>query len=231
MPDYSKGKIYKLCSNQTDQIYIGSTTQELSKRFQSHKGNYSLYLKDKYQYISSFEIIKFDDVYIELIQEYPCESKTELEKYEGQIIKNTINCINTRVAGRTIKEYKKEHPEKVTKYYQQNKEKVKQRAKEYKLNNKEKIKKYNENNKEKIKETRKKYREDNKDKIKEFMKKYREDNKDKIKKHEFTIIQCDCGVQIIRKGLSRHKKTTKHLDIMKNINSDTCGTETIFSTN
>lgn len=37
MPDYSKGKIYKLCSNQTDNVYIGSTTQELSFRLSDHK--------------------------------------------------------------------------------------------------------------------------------------------------------------------------------------------------
>ena len=32
MPDYQKGKIYKIISNETDDVYIGSTTQSLSLR-------------------------------------------------------------------------------------------------------------------------------------------------------------------------------------------------------
>ena len=32
MPDYSKSKIYKLVSNHTNDIYIGSTCQSLSMR-------------------------------------------------------------------------------------------------------------------------------------------------------------------------------------------------------
>ena len=46
--DYSLGEIYKLVSDQTDDIYIGSTCQNLlSRRFQGHMTGYKLWLKGK----------------------------------------------------------------------------------------------------------------------------------------------------------------------------------------
>jgi predicted GIY-YIG superfamily endonuclease len=45
--DYKNGKIYAIRSHQTDEIYIGSTTQSLSKRFSNHKSKYKLYLEKK----------------------------------------------------------------------------------------------------------------------------------------------------------------------------------------
>ena len=40
MPDYSKGKIYCIKSNQTDMIYIGSSVQILDDRFTQHKSTF-----------------------------------------------------------------------------------------------------------------------------------------------------------------------------------------------
>ena len=42
MPNYNLGKIYKLISNQTDKIYVGSTAQTLSKRFMNHKKSFMI---------------------------------------------------------------------------------------------------------------------------------------------------------------------------------------------
>lgn len=62
------------------------------------------------------------------------------------------------------------------KYYEDNKEKIKEYKKKYKQNNKEKIKKYKkewyQRNKEYIKKCRKEYYEKNKNKINKFAKKY-----------------------------------------------------------
>lgn len=203
MPDYSKGKIYKLCSNQTDKVYIGSTVQELEERLRKHQVHYKRFLENKTCYISSFEIVKYEDVYIELIEEYPCNSKEELEKQEGQIIKNTNNYVNNRIAGRSLAEF-----------YQDNKEQIKNR-----------IKNYYENNKDIISVKNKLYRNKNKEHIKTRNKLYRQNNKDKLKELASSIIVCECGAEISRSNISQHKKTTKHLDRMKNINSDACATE------
>jgi hypothetical protein len=127
MPDYQNGKIYKLWSPQGNEIYIGSTTQPLYKRLYSHKSHHKDYNTCSSKYL--FE--NYDNVKIELIQEYPCNNKMELAKKEGQFIRENNECLNRRIAGRTPKEYNED-----------NKEDVKEYKKEYRENNKEYIKEY-----------------------------------------------------------------------------------------
>ena len=71
-------------------------------------------------------------------------------------------------------------------------------------------KEYRENNKDKIKEKKKQYRENNKDKIKEINKEYYEDNKEKIKEYSKIKITCDCGSELRKADIARHKKSQKH---------------------
>ena len=169
MPDYKKGQIYAIRSHQTEDIYIGSTTQPLYKRLYTHKKNYKSFLNGKYPYVSSYEIIKYDDCYIELYELCPCNSKQELEKREGEIIRS-IECVNKYVAGRTHKQH-----------YEENKEKRLQQCKEYYDKNKEKIlqqrKERRERNREEIKQYYKEYREKNKDKKREYMREWRKKKK------------------------------------------------------
>jgi hypothetical protein len=80
MPDYSNGKIYKIIDESDDEIYVGSTVQELKTRFRTH-GMFTTYKRDK----QSCKII--------LIERYPCKSKRELETREQYWIDNII-CIN-----------------------------------------------------------------------------------------------------------------------------------------
>ena len=51
--------------------------------------------------------------YIELYELYPCNSKMELERKEGEI-QRQIATINKRVAGRTIKEYCFDNKDKIS---------------------------------------------------------------------------------------------------------------------
>jgi hypothetical protein len=141
MPDYQKGKIYKLWSPQgtEDEIYFGSTIDDLRKRKSRHKCD----TKCK----SNILFQKYDDIRIEVIEEYPCNSKAELEKKEGGYIRSN-KCLNKHIAGRTRKEY-----------YQDNKEKIAEKDKKYRENNKEHKKDYEknyyQNNKELIAEKKK----------------------------------------------------------------------------
>jgi hypothetical protein len=60
MPDYSKGKIYKIQSHLGDKIYIGSTTKQyLSQRMVQHKGDYKCWKNGKLNKTFSFEL--FDE--------------------------------------------------------------------------------------------------------------------------------------------------------------------------
>ena len=80
-------------------------------------------------------------------------------------------------------------------------------------------KEWREDNKEKLAEKYKEYYEKNKEKIAERKKKWYENNREKLKEqmresHKVKVT-CECGC-IIRKGdLATHKKSNKHLELMK----------------
>jgi len=76
---------------------------------------------------------------------------------------------------------------------------------------KETGKKYRENNKEKIAERKKNYYENNKEKIAERKKKYRETNKEKIAERKKEKVVCECGSEVTKSCLARHRKSKKHL--------------------
>jgi len=118
MVNYSNGKIYKIRSYQTDDVYIGSTTQTLSKRIGGHRTTYIQYLEGKNHYVTSYKIVAFEDAYIELVCLFPCNSKMELEKREGEEIRACV-CVNKRIAGRTKKEYRADNREKIQTYKKQ----------------------------------------------------------------------------------------------------------------
>ncbi|MEG7772332.1 hypothetical protein U2088_15460, partial [Listeria monocytogenes] len=90
---------------------------------------------EKYHYVSSYEIVKFDDCYIELVELFPCGSKIELQKREGEIIRQTEKCVNKRIDGRTRAEYnqdnKKENLERCKAYREKNKKTIAIHQKEY----------------------------------------------------------------------------------------------------
>lgn len=136
MPDYQNGKIYALRSHQTDDIYIGSTTQTLAKRKGSHVSKYKLFLQHNHHFVTSFNLCEYDDMYIELIESYPCDSKDELHQREGHYIRS-MYCVNRCIAGRDGKQYRVD-----------NKENIKLKNKQYRLENiemyAEKDKKYYE---------------------------------------------------------------------------------------
>ena len=90
---YQRGKIYCLRSHQTDLVYIGSTVQSLSKRIGGHRADYRNWLKGNYHYVTSFEIVKYDDAYIELVEDYPCNTRAELARREGQVMRTTENLV------------------------------------------------------------------------------------------------------------------------------------------
>ena len=86
MNKYDNAKIYKLTSSQTDKVYIGSTICPLKERFRLHKKDYKRWLKGQHNKITSYDLLKYDDCKIELIKEFPCETKEQLLKQEGKYI-------------------------------------------------------------------------------------------------------------------------------------------------
>ena len=110
MPNYQNGKIYCIRSHQTERVYIGSTTQRLSKRMVGHRSNSC----------SSRDILQYDDAYIELIENYPCIDVSELQMREGHFIRTT-DCVNKNIAGRTDSEWYQDNKVTLQQAYQDNK--------------------------------------------------------------------------------------------------------------
>ena len=101
-PEY--GKIYKIVSFETNTCYIGCTTELLlCSRFARHKLITKTWLKDKTKYCTSYELVKYDDCVIILLEKYPCKSKEELEARERYWLENTENCVNKQIPTRTQK--------------------------------------------------------------------------------------------------------------------------------
>ena len=136
MPNYQNGKIYTIRSFQTDDIYIGSTIEKLCSRMTKHRYEYRKYLKNNNRaFYSSFKILQYEDAYIELLEEYPCNNKMELCKKEGEYIRS-MDCVNKRNTGLT-EEQKKEY---IIKYNRQDEVKERKKKWENKPENKEKLK-------------------------------------------------------------------------------------------
>lgn len=134
MPDYSKGKIYCIRSYQTDTIYIGSTTQALSRRMTEHRCK-----SNRSNRLTSNAITQYDDAYIELIEEYPCNNIDQLKAREQYHIRGSDNCINKNIPGRSRKEYYDENIEKIRSYYHRDIERNRQKHRDYYAANKERI--------------------------------------------------------------------------------------------
>tara|TARA_R110000868_G_scaffold260273_3_gene518470 strand:+ start:87 stop:632 length:546 start_codon:yes stop_codon:yes gene_type:complete len=164
-------------------VYYGSTISPLSKRLSGHNNDFN-----RGHYCSSQEILALGDAHIELVENYPCNSKNELDRREGQIQReNKQHCINLSIAGRTPKEY-----------YEDCKNDILAQKKEYYEANKEakiiKVKEYQKIHRDAISEQKKEYYQTHKDTILASQKEYRESHQDKLKAK--------------RKELYQAKKTT-----------------------
>ena len=224
---YQRGKIYKLISNQTDDVYYGSTIETvLTNRLSGHRKDYRYWLNGKCGYTSSYEIVKFEDCKIILVENFPCNTKYELTAREQYHIDNNM-CVNKKKAptGLNKLEYSKQ-------YYEENKNKISEKHKQYNEKNKDYIhqrnnqyyeshkdvihhknKNYYESNKDFIHNKNKRYNETHKDKISQNSKQYYVDNKEKINQK----FSCLCGGKYTKCCKLKHERTQKHKEYLKSL--------------
>ena len=167
--DYKNGKIYCIRNHINDKMYVGSTCQSLSKRMAYHRQDCMKPSRHNTLIYKIMFDLGRDNFYIELIEEYPCENSNQLERREGELMRELKASLNQVIAGRTPEEYKIDNHDKIKKSKAIS------------------DKKYAENNQEKLKEYRKEYYNRNPEKYKEDAKKYAEENKEKVlaKKREY----------------------------------------------
>ncbi len=200
MRDFKNGKIYSIrCFSNLDLIYIGSTCQQLSRRWTDHrkdsKNNNSLIYK----------IIRenggIDNFYIELVENYPCDSFEQLTKREGEVMREignkTMNALMAGTfAGKTQSEYDKERS------------KTEHRIKYKQIYSS----KYREEHVEELKSYMKDWYEKNKEKQLEDAKQNYHKNKQTISENKkLNRVDCECGSNVRFSDLNKHKKSQKHI--------------------
>jgi hypothetical protein len=161
--------IYKIVSPNTDKIYIGSTTQTLHKRMQSHMSDYT----QKRKSYSSSLIIAAGNATIELIEVFNCDTRKQLLQREGYYIRLYINiCVNKIIPDRSPQEYKQDNQEKILtqrkQRYETHKDQILIKEKQYRESHKEQIATYRQTHKERIAAYRKKYRETHREQRKAY---------------------------------------------------------------
>ena len=85
MPDYQQGKIYRLVSNKTEDVYYGATVKSLTHRKNQHKNKLNCSAKKLFENDAVVTII--------LVEAFPCNNKNELKARELFYITNNP-CIN-----------------------------------------------------------------------------------------------------------------------------------------
>lgn len=132
MEKYEHGKIYRIVNEVTNDIYIGSTCNPLCLRMALHRyhartGNTS----KVYQVMTEIGIEHFK---IQLLEEFPCDSRKELQEREEQFINMLRPTLNQRSANATPERRKQQRQES----YQRHKDDKRQ----YYIRNRERIKAY-----------------------------------------------------------------------------------------
>ena len=188
MSNYKNGKIYML-GLPPFLPYYGSTIQSLEDRLKGHRVEARQYLNGKKGKKGAYHLVLNEQCKIQLVEEYPCLSKKELERREGWYQLNNP-CINHRIAGRTRTEWR-----------DVNKEDIKNKRRQQYLGNKDITSKQN-----------RQYQQSNSERIKEQRKEYRIKNIEKIKEQRKIKIVCDvCCSMINKNNMAAHKKSIRCL--------------------
>ena len=182
MPDYTKGKIYMICSNDGDMetVYYGSTCDTLSSRMSKHRTN-NKHIQCRCTSRIVFDKYGIENCHIEWLEDFPCKSKAELEHRENQYIRDN-KCTNFKGTKDSYsKEYHKQHS---SDNYQANRESILARQKARRL--------------------------EDPSIHKEQTKAYYAANREALRAKAKEKITCECGRIINRECLATHRRTAFH---------------------
>ena len=227
MNRYENGKIYKIVDVGYNKCYIGSTCESLSQRMARHREKYQQYLRTGKKHtniVLLFDEFGVENCKIELIENYPSDSKSILQKQEGHHIRNT-DCVNKKMEGRTRKEYQEDNKERISErgkeWYENNKEYCAERARlKRELFNEEvneQSRKSYYRNRDTISERRKEKYKDNKEQINVKRREQYHNYKEKLNEKRKETIECECGATTRKADISKHNKTKKHQQYLQSI--------------
>ena len=138
-----------------------------------HKRQYKEWIKnrDMYFHYTIYDLFDEFDVEgckIELLESFPCKTRTELTQREGQHQRDN-DCLNKNMAGRTPEMYREQNKEVLQQrnehHYENNSEKIKSKAKDRYYDKREEILSQKKEYYDKTKDKKKQYNQENRDKF------------------------------------------------------------------
>lgn len=218
--DYSKAVIYFVKCSETNKIYIGSTTRPLCFRIGHHRS--------KHNTTSTKDFI---NPTIHLLEKYPCENREQLLKKERFFVES-LPCVNKNIPGRTAAEWQSSNKGMVQDYRKKRYDKIgstlKQISKNY-YNEISRIPRLIATKKKQIKKILDKTLEKDltpfeAQKLERFrliIKQYEieQEGNDKINNK---VINCKCGMTILRRNMELHLHNKTHI---KKFNALSASTE------
>lgn len=197
--NYSKTIIYKIVCKDISikECYVGSTTDFIKRKHNHkrtcHNQNY------KKHHLFVYEFIRknggWDNWDMIEIEKYNAVDKQDQHKRERFYIEKFEAKLNKVIPSRTLEEY----------------EEMRKNSPARKQYNLERSKNNYKENKIKILQQQKEYNEKNKEVISQRRKAYREEHKEEIAQKKKEKIVCECGVEVCKSHLARHKRSEKHL--------------------
>jgi len=204
--DYSKSVIYKICCRDVSvkEIYVGSTTCVVDRRAH-HKhscGNEA----GKYYELAVYLFIRdhggWENWELVVVEAFPCKTSEETRTRERFWMESLGATLNSNNPIRTpadqalqCRTYREAHREEISEHK----------------------KKYHVEHREHILEYQNQYRAANIEAVREKQNIRYAANRDTINEKKRELITCDCGAEVRRADLARHKKTAKHIEAMEAI--------------
>jgi len=174
MPQYGNAIVYVIKNNVNAKVYVGSTTNDVRRRWNEHKHCSKDPKKNAIPIYNAMNELGIDKFTIEVVERFPCENSQQLKNREVEVTRQMDafeNGYNKRIENRTAKQYCRDyyaaHPDKMRalarKYYRENVNEKAEANRKYRMENAAKIsaqrKAYREANAAKIKAAKKAYRD------------------------------------------------------------------------
>ena len=100
------GRIYRISAPGYEHVYVGSTKSTLAARLGRHRCDHRGYLKGKYHYVSSFDVLVHPGATIDLLEESEFHDMQQFREREAYWIQRLPSC-NRSTPGRSQRESSK----------------------------------------------------------------------------------------------------------------------------
>ena len=94
------GRLYRISAPSCELVYVGSTKSTLAARLGRHRCDHRGYLRGKYHYVSSFDVLEHPDATIDLWEESEFHDMQQFREREAYWIQRLPSC-NRATPGRS----------------------------------------------------------------------------------------------------------------------------------